>query len=105
MVAGLSDRYAVIGHPVAHSRSPDIHAAFAAATNQTMSYTRLPAATDAFASVAGAFFDAGGHGLNVTLPFKQEAAQLAATVSPRARAAGAVNTLTRDADGSLAGDN
>lgn len=99
------DRYAVIGHPVAHSRSPDIHAAFAAATDQTMSYMRLPAEPDMFVAVAEQFFAGGGRGLNITLPFKQEAARLADTVSTRASAAGAVNTLARMPDGSLAGDN
>lgn len=99
------DQYAVIGHPVAHSRSPDIHAEFAAQTDQTLEYRRLPAEPDAFVAVARAFFVAGGHGLNVTLPFKQEAAVFADTLSQRAQAAGAVNTLTRLPDGAIAGDN
>lgn len=101
----MTDQYAVIGQPVAHSRSPEIHAAFAAQTRQQLTYSRLPAAADAFAITAQQFFAGGGHGLNVTLPFKQQAAQLADTIAPRARAAGAVNTLTRNRNGSLAGDN
>lgn len=101
----MTDQYAVIGHPVEHSRSPAIHAAFAAQTGQALQYTRLPAAPDAFSDVARRFFADGGHGLNVTLPFKQEAATLADRLSERAGLAGAVNTLTRAGDGQLAGDN
>src|SRR5699024_4672511 len=101
----MTDRYAVIGHPVKHSRSPAIHAAFAAQTGQALAYTRLPAAPDDFISVARGFFDGGGHGLNVTLPFKQDAATLADVVSARAHLAGAVNTLTQMPDGTIGGDN
>lgn len=98
------DRYAVIGHPVDHSRSPDIHRLFAAQCGQRMEYTRLPAPVDGFARVAGAFFEAGGAGLNVTLPFKQAAAELADTLTERAHRAGAVNTLMAGPEG-LVGDN
>lgn len=104
MTAG-PDRYAVIGNPVDHSRSPAIHAAFAEQTGQTMTYTRLPAAADAFIATADRFFADGGQGLNVTLPFKQAAATYAATLSARAERAGAVNTLIRCDDGSVHGDN
>src|SRR5690606_15432566 len=65
----MTDRYAVIGHPVTHSLSPRIHRAFAAATGQDLSYELLPAPLDAFAATARAFFAAGGAGLNVTVPF------------------------------------
>ncbi|MBS61972.1 shikimate dehydrogenase [Salinisphaera sp.] len=99
------DRYAVIGHPVDHSRSPDIHAAFARQTGQTLVYERLPAAPDAFAATVAAFFAEGGAGLNVTLPFKGEAAAYADRLTDRARRAGAVNTLAREDDGTLLGDN
>jgi len=99
------DRYAVIGNPVDHSRSPAIHAAFAEQTGQQMTYERLPAATDAFAATVTDFFAAGGHGLNVTLPFKREAASYADELSERARRADAVNTLTRADDGRVLGDN
>lgn len=99
------DRYAVIGNPVDHSRSPAIHAAFAEQTGQRMTYTRLPAAEDAFTATVERFFADGGRGLNVTLPFKQAAAAYAATLSARAERAGAVNTLIRCDDGRIHGDN
>ncbi|HLQ86320.1 MAG TPA: shikimate dehydrogenase [Salinisphaeraceae bacterium] len=99
------DEYAVIGNPVAHSRSPEIHAAFARQTHQAISYQRLPCELDAFAMTVQAFFERGGMGLNVTLPFKQQAAAFADHVSARAQAAGAVNTLLRQTDGTIAGDN
>lgn len=98
-------RYAVIGHPVEHSRSPAIHAAFAEQTGQRLVYTRLPAAVDAFDATVDRFFAAGGSGLNVTLPFKQEAAVYADVLSERAERAAAVNTLTRCGDDRIAGDN
>lgn len=91
------DRYAVIGHPVNHSKSPAIHAAFAAATEQAMRYGRINAPLDGFAATVLGFAAGGGHGLNVTVPFKLEAFGLADTVSERASAAGAVNTLRFDA--------
>ncbi|HET7314893.1 shikimate dehydrogenase [Salinisphaera sp.] len=97
-----SDRYAVIGHPVAHSRSPDIHRRFAAQCDQAMEYTRLPAPADGFERVAREFFDCGGAGLNVTLPFKQAAFELADRLSERAERAGAVNTLMATGDGLFA---
>ena len=95
----MIDRYAVIGNPVAHSKSPQIHAAFARATGQDIAYERLLAPLDGFAAAVRAFAAAGGRGLNVTLPFKQEAFALAATLTERARIAGAVNTLRFDAGG------
>ncbi|MES1926315.1 shikimate dehydrogenase [Salinisphaera sp. T31B1] len=101
----MPDRYAVIGHPVEHSRSPEIHAAFARQTGQRLSYDRLPAAPDAFVAVARGFFEAGGAGLNVTLPFKGDAAAFADRLTERAVRAGAVNTLARRDDGLLLGDN
>jgi len=99
------DRYAVIGHPVAHSRSPEIHAAFARQTGQTLTYDRLPAEPDAFVATVARFFNDGGAGLNVTLPFKQEAAVYADELSDRAARAGAVNPLARRDDGRIFGDN
>lgn len=98
------DRYAVAGHPVEHSRSPFIHAAFAAATGETLEYGRLPCPLDAFASTLRAFEAAGGRGCNVTLPFKFEAFELARRRTPRAELARACNTLRFDAGGWL-GDN
>lgn len=105
LMSPVTDHYAVIGHPVAHSRSPEIHAAFAQQTGQAISYTRLECAPDAFAATARRFFDDGGVGLNVTLPFKQEAAQWCDVLSERATLAGAVNTLKRLEDGRILGDN
>jgi shikimate dehydrogenase len=87
------DRYAVIGHPVAHSKSPMIHQAFARATRQDMSYELLPAPLDGFAATVRRFAAEGGKGLNVTVPFKLEAYAIAAERSTRARQAEACNTL------------
>ena len=98
------DQYAVIGNPIAHSKSPDIHARFAAQTKQGMSYDKLLAPLDGFVEAVRAFVQAGGKGLNVTVPFKLEAFALATTLTPRARAAGAVNTLKFE-NGSMLGDN
>jgi len=98
-------RYAVIGNPVAHSRSPQIHALFARQTGIDLHYGLLPAPLDAFTATVRDFFEQGGGGLNVTVPFKQEAWQLAqANLSDRARLAGAVNTLWKR-DGVLHGCN
>lgn len=98
------DRYAVIGNPIAHSKSPQIHAAFAAQTGQRLSYEALLAPLDGFVATVEAFSRDGGRGLNVTVPFKLEAHALARTLSPRAEAAGAVNTLRFDTEG-FYGDN
>lgn len=89
----MTDRYAVIGNPVAHSRSPAIHARFAAATGQDIEYIHLEAPRDGFAAAVDAFRRAGGKGLNVTLPFKGEAFRYAGEHTDRAREARAVNTL------------
>ena len=89
----VSDQYVVIGHPIAHSKSPKIHAIFAAQTGQQLSYTHLLAPLDGFATTLSNFIAQGGRGANVTLPFKLEAFALASRCSPRAQAAGAVNTL------------
>lgn len=100
----MGDRYAVIGHPVAHSLSPDIHAAFARACDQDLQYERLLAPLDGFRQTVTQFRASGGQGANVTVPFKEEAFRLADRLSDRARSAGAVNTLRFD--GPLAfGDN
>jgi len=99
-----ADRYAVVGNPVAHSKSPYIHAQFALQTGERVEYDRLLAPLDGFVEHVQAFHAAGGRGLNVTVPFKLEAHALAHKLSPRAAAAGAVNTLRFDADG-IFGDN
>jgi shikimate dehydrogenase len=101
----VPDQYAVIGNPVAHSKSPFIHASFARQTGQDLEYTRLLAELDRFALRANNFFAAGGKGLNVTVPFKTEAFALAASLSPQATLAGAVNTLMLDGSGQLYGHN
>ena len=99
------DRYAVIGHPVGHSRSPWIHARFAQQTGESLSYEAIDADPDAFVVTVKEFFASGGRGMNVTVPHKQAACALAETLSPAARAAGAVNTLARSDAGHLLGDN
>lgn len=98
------DQYAVIGNPIAHSKSPQIHAAFAAQTGQPMAYEALLAPLDGFRAAVAQFRQHGGRGLNVTVPFKLEAHALADALSARAEAAGAVNTLRFDAEG-IFGDN
>jgi shikimate dehydrogenase len=99
------DHYAVMGNPVAHSKSPLIHRLFAEQTGQPMQYDALLVPEDGFAQAIALFFIRGGKGLNVTVPFKQEAWEIADELSERARLAGAVNTLMMDQQGSLFGDN
>lgn len=89
----MTDHYAVFGNPVAHSKSPLIHAAFARQTAQDLDYTALLAPLDGFAECVAAFRAGGGAGANVTVPFKEQAFALATRRTPRAEAAGAVNTL------------
>lgn len=101
----MSDHYAVIGNPIAHSLSPHIHCAFAEQTGEDLLYSKLLAPLDAFAECARTFFTEGGCGLNITLPFKLEALDLADQLTDRAAAAGAVNTLLCQEDGRLLGDN
>ncbi|WJF89884.1 shikimate dehydrogenase [Paraburkholderia bonniea] len=100
----LPDRYVVMGNPVEHSKSPRIHALFAQQTGEPLEYGRLCPAVEAFEQEALAFFADGGRGANVTVPFKLRAFALASKLSPRAMAAGAVNTLRQDASG-IYGDN
>jgi shikimate dehydrogenase len=102
--APLRDRYAVIGNPVGHSKSPFIHGRFAAQTGEPVEYGALLAPVDAFANHVRDFIATGGRGLNVTVPFKLDAHAFADRLSPRAASAGAVNTLRIDADG-IYGDN
>ncbi len=100
----MSDRYAVFGNPIAHSKSPRIHAAFAAQTGQDLSYEALLAPLDGFAEAVAAFRREGGRGANVTVPFKEQAHALCDHLSARAEAAGAVNTLSFS-DAGARGDN
>lgn len=102
--AGPPERYAVIGNPVAHSRSPWIHARFAEQTAQKIEYGALLSPLGEFAAAVTGFRENGGRGANVTVPFKEEAFVLATELSPRAEAAGAVNTLIFSA-GAIRGDN
>lgn len=101
----MTDRYAVIGNPIAHSKSPRIHAEFARQTGQDLRYVALLAPLDGFVEVAQAFAAGGGCGANVTVPFKEAAFQLANARTPRAQAAGAVNTLRFSESGDILGDN
>lgn len=103
-MSATADRYAVIGNPVKHSRSPFIHAQFAQQTGERIEYGRLLAPLDGFVAQVREFITAGGRGLNVTVPFKLEAHALADELSPRAAAAGAVNTLRFSTNG-IYGDN
>lgn len=100
----MTDRYAVFGNPIAHSKSPRIHAEFARQTGQDLSYEAIEAPIDNFKGAVLAFRDAGARGANVTVPFKEQAFLLAGERSDRAEAAGAVNTL-RFEDGGIFGDN
>ncbi len=97
-------KYAVIGNPIAHSKSPIIHAAFAAQTGQSIEYGRVLAPLDAFAHTVNTLMIQGFGGANVTLPFKLEAFNLANHLTERASDAGAVNTLIF-ADDQMIGDN
>jgi len=98
------DKYGVVGNPIAHSRSPEIHERFARQTRQKISYERIEVPLDGFEEKALALRDAGYRGLNVTVPFKLDAAKLSDDLMPRARLAGAVNTLKFDGD-TIIGDN
>lgn len=99
------DQYTIIGHPVDHSLSPAIHTAFARQTGQAMHYGRIDAAPGEFAASLREFLATGGRGLNVTLPFKEEAHGLCHVLSARAKKARAVNTIFVHEDSTLAGDN
>jgi shikimate dehydrogenase len=98
------DKYGVVGNPIAHSRSPEIHERFGRQTRQKISYDRIEVPLDGFEEKALALRDAGYRGLNVTVPFKLDAAKLSDDLMPRARLAGAVNTLKFDGD-TIIGDN
>ena len=98
-------KYAVVGNPISHSKSPQIHAMFAEQTSQDIHYSAILADIDGFGKVADKFFAKGGQGLNVTVPFKRDAFDYASRTTVRATAAKAVNTLILEQDGSITGDN
>lgn len=100
----MVDRYCVIGNPVAHSKSPQIHAAFARDTHADLAYEQCLAPLDGFAATVRGLVAQGYRGANVTVPFKLEAVHLCDVLSERASAAGAVNTLSFR-DGRIEGDN
>ncbi|WP_347987565.1 shikimate dehydrogenase [Methylomonas sp. AM2-LC] len=99
------DRYAVFGQPINHSKSPRIHSLFAEQTGQSMQYVAQEVSSAAFDTTVKRFFDENGKGLNCTVPLKELAWQYADSLTERARQAKAVNTLSRQADGSILGDN
>ena len=99
------DKYAVFGNPIKHSKSPAIHAQFAASLNEQIQYSAILAPTDAFEKTVAEFFAAGGKGANVTLPFKEQAFAMVDELTEQAKIAGAVNTIKQLEDGSLLGDN
>ncbi len=99
------DKYAVIGHPISHSKSPVIHQQFAAQTGEQVSYEAIEVAPEELQSALTRFFTLGGCGLNVTVPHKQAVIERMDSLTERAELAGAVNTITRLEDNSLRGDN
>ena len=100
----MPDLYAVIGNPIAHSKSPLIHAEFFRQTGQDMRYEAILAPPDGFAIAVATFRQCGGKGMNVTVPFKLEACKISTSLTERADAAQAVNTLVFD-DNEILGDN
>jgi len=100
----MTDEYAVIGNPIGHSKSPQIHAAFACQTKQNLNYTAQLVELGQFEKTIAGFIQQGMRGINVTVPFKNEAFDLATELSPRAQSAGAVNTLMFS-EGRIYGDN
>lgn len=104
-MTAATDLYCVMGNPVAHSKSPAIHARFAELTGQTLRYERRLLPLDGFVQGVHDFAAEGGKGCNITVPFKFEAPALASRCSPRARLAGAANTLRFEADGTWQADN
>ncbi len=98
------DRYAVFGNPIAHSKSPQIHTLFAQQTKQSLTYTAELAEIGQFELAVRNFINNNGKGLNITVPFKEDAWRIASERSERAQRAGAVNTLSLLPDGHLFGD-
>ena len=92
----MTDRYALFGLPLGHTKSPLIHAAFARETGQDSSYEAIETPADGFAAAVDRFRAEGGRGCNVTLPFKRDAYAYATELTERARLAGAVNCMKFD---------
>lgn len=101
----MTDRYAVLGHPIGHSKSPLIHGLFAQATGQDIGYTAIETPLDGFADTVLGFRASGGRGLNVSLPFKLQAFEIATEPSERARLAGAANCLKFEGEQRILADN
>ncbi|MCV6589213.1 MAG: shikimate dehydrogenase [Marinobacterium sp.] len=101
----MTDQYAVFGNPISHSKSPQIHTAFAQQTTQNLQYSAIHVAEDGFDAAWQQFLQGDGKGLNITIPFKEQAWQAAQQRSARAELAGAVNTLYLNDAGELCGDN
>lgn len=99
------DQYGVVGHPISHSWSPFIHGLFAKQTDQSLVYRLYDIQPENFRAHVLEFFTRGGRGLNVTVPHKEAAAELANDLTTRADRAGAVNTLILNEDHTLLGDN
>jgi shikimate dehydrogenase len=100
----MSKQFAVIGNPIEQSRSPELHHAFAEKTGIALQYSKRLAPLDGFQHSVQSFFDQGGSGMNVTVPFKEQAYSMSSVLTERARIAGAVNTLWME-NGQLHGDN
>jgi shikimate dehydrogenase len=101
----MTDHYAVIGHPIGHSKSPQIHAAFAKQTGQDIDYVAREIPLENFAASLNALANEGFKGINITVPFKEQAWQQIDDKSAHAQRAGAINTLSFDAQGQHKGDN
>ncbi|MBD1552905.1 shikimate dehydrogenase [Pseudomonas typographi] len=99
------DRYVVFGNPIGHSKSPTIHRLFAEQAGQQLEYRTQVAPLGGFGECAREFFQAGGLGANVTVPFKEDAYRFCDELTLRAQRAGAVNMLSRQGDGGVRGDN
>ena len=101
----MSEKYAVMGYPIEHSRSPEIHAHFASQLGLQLEYRRIEVRPGSLLLAVESFRADGGLGCNITVPLKEEAAELSDELGPEARQAGAVNTLTAGPGGRIRGDN